>query len=206
MRIIHIKDKKTVRDIAVLHQTAFPEFFLTQLGLPFLKTLYNGYIDDANSGIIAAENAGKIIGFIAYSNNYPDFFRGLIKHKIIQFAGCSILAVIRHPSFAKRLIAAFRKGDSVIKKERYVELSSICVAPEREGQGIGSALLDYLKSIVDFDTYAYINLETDADHNEKANRFYRRNGFILCRVYTTAEGRRMNEYRYALRRSDLGCV
>ena len=56
--------------------------------------------------------------------------------------------------------------------------------------------MDYLKSIVDFNTYAYINLETDADGNDGANMFYRKNGFELVRQFTTVEGRRMNEYNY----------
>ena len=62
---------------------------------------------------------------------------------------------------------------------------------------MGSALIDYLKGIVDFNTYAYINLETDADGNEDVNKFYVKNGFVLEREFVTAEGRRMNEYRFA---------
>ena len=162
----------------------------------FLRTLYKGYLDDEASGIIVAEETGTIKGFIAYSNDYPRFYRGLIKHKIIQFAWCSFLAVIRHPSFAKRLIGAFKKSESVEKTDRYVELASICTDPAAEGQGIGTALIDRLKSVVDFDEYAYINLETDAENNEKANRFYLKNGFQKEREYITAEGRKMIEYRY----------
>ena len=44
-------------------------------------------------------------------------------------------------------------------------------------------------------------LETDADNNEKANRFYLKNGFKKEREYLTAEGRKMIEYRY--RQADL---
>ena len=77
-----------------------------------------------------------------------------------------------------------------------MELASICVEPEMSGQGIGSILINYLKSIVDFDVYSYINLETDADHNDLANRFYIKNGFVLYRVYSTTEGRKMNEYHF----------
>ena len=83
-----------------------------------------------------------------------------------------------------------------MKKEKYVELASICVEPTLNGKGIGTRLIDYLKSITDFDTYEYINLETDADHNDPANQFYIKNDFILQRQYVTAEGRRMNEYRF----------
>lgn len=196
IREISIEDRKLIDRIAHLHQKAFPSFFLTQLGIPFLKTLYKGYLDDADSGIIIAEESGKIKGFIAYSNDYPRFYRGLIRHKIIQFAWCSFLAVIRHPSFAKRLLGAFGKSESVEKKERYVELASICTDPTAEGQGIGSALIKYLINMVDFNAFAYISLETDAENNDRVNRFYLNNGFVPAEQYTTSEGRKMNEYHF----------
>ena len=186
-----------IKSIAELHKKAFPTFFLTQLGIPFLRTLYNGYMEDKDSGIIVAEDKGKLVGFIAYSNDYPRFYKGLMKHHLLKFAFCSLGAAIRHPSFIKRLFGAFRKSENVIKTERYVELASICVDPEIESRGTGSQLIDYLKAIVDFDTYAYINLETDADGNDGVNKFYVKNGFKLEREFVTAEGRRMNEYRYA---------
>ncbi len=193
---LHSVDKNTIQTIAQLHKRAFPTFFLTQLGIPFLTTLYTGYMEDKDSGIIVAENKGRIIGFIAYSKDYSRFYKGLIKNHLIKFAFCSMGAAIRHPSFIKRLLGAFKKSDSVVKEEKYVELSSICVDPRIESRGLGSKLIDYLKGIVDFNTYEYINLETDAEDNEGANHFYVKNGFKLVRSFITAEGRKMNEYRY----------
>ena len=196
IRVLTIEDRVLIKEIALLHQKAFPGFFLTQLGLPFLRTLYNSYLDDINSGIIVAEDGNEVIGFIAYSNDYPCFFRNLIRHRIIQFGWYAFLAFLRHPTFANRLFAAFKKSDSVVKTESYVELASICTDPENEDKGIGSALISYLKNSVDFDKYMFISLETDAEHNEKANHFYQKNGFVKEREYITPEGRKMIEYRY----------
>lgn len=189
-------NKQYVEAISELHMRAFPGFFLTQLGIGFLRTLYSGYLEDENSGIIVAEDDTVIVGFIAYSNNYSQFYKGFIKNHIIKFALCSLGAALRHPSFVKRILGAFKKSESVIKNERYVELASICVDPLRENKGIGSALIDQLKDTVDFNNYAYINLETDADDNDVVNLFYVKNGFKLARSFTTAEGRIMNEYRF----------
>lgn len=196
IRELNGNDQAYIRELANLHSRAFPDFFLTQLGGPFLRTLYKGYLDDPNSGIIVAEENHSLLGFIAYSNDYPEFYKRLIKERIVQFAWCSFLAVLRHPTFTKRILGAFKKSESVQKTEKYVELSSICVKPEMSGMGIGSALIDYLKSIVNFAQYSFISLETDADNNSAANRFYVTNGFKLDRQYTTAENRRMNEYHY----------
>nr|WP_296486043.1 GNAT family N-acetyltransferase [uncultured Acetatifactor sp.] len=185
-----------INNIAELHKKAFPSFFLTQLGVPFLRVLYTGYMEDKDSGIIIAEEKNKLVGFIAYSNDYPRFYNGLIKNHIVKFALCSLGAAIRHPAFIKRLLGAFKKSKSVERNTKYVELASICVEPRIKSHGVGTALINYLKGIVDFNIYAYINLETDADGNDGVNMFYKKNGFELVRQFTTAEGRRMNEYNY----------
>lgn len=196
IRDLGATDKEMIPNLAKLHKLAFPSFFLTQLGLPFLKALYSGYLEDSNSGIIVAESEGLLIGFIAYSNDYPAFYKGLIRNHILRFALCSVGAVFRHPTFIKRILGAFGKSDSVIKNEKYVELASICVDPKVKKKGIGTLLIEHLKKMVDFNTYAYINLETDADDNVGVNEFYIKNGFKLERQYVTSEGRKMNEYRF----------
>ncbi|MBP5378227.1 MAG: GNAT family N-acetyltransferase [Ruminococcus sp.] len=196
IRKMSASEQDSIRKLSRLHTRAFPDFFLTQLGVGFLDALYNGYLNDKDSGIIVAESNGKLAGFIAYSNDYPNFYKGLIKHHLLRFALCSIGAAVRHPSFIKRLLGAFKKSDSVVKTEKYVELASICVDPRVGKQGIGSKLIDHLKGMVDFNEYAYINLETDAVDNDDVNRFYVKNGFKLARSYYSSEGRKMNEYRF----------
>lgn len=197
IRLLETANEDTIHSLAKLHKTAFPSFFLTQLGLPFLRALYAGYAEDRDSGLIVAEENGRIVGLIAYSNDYPRFFRQLMKKHLVKFAFLSAGAAIRNPKFIKRLFGALKKSDDVVKNEKYVELASLCVDPGAAGKGTGSALVQFLIGMVDFQTYAYINLETDADGNDGVNRFYRKNGFRLTRQYTTAEGRSMNEYRYA---------
>lgn len=196
IRVLDYADENFIAKLSKLHMAAFPDFFLTQLGLPFLKTLYKGYMEDENSGIIVAEVNGKLAGFIAYSNEYSRFYKELLKRHLLRFAFCSLLAVIHHPSFCKRLLGAFKKSNEVKKEEAYVELASICVNPKVGSKGIGSKLIDRLKDITNFTVYKYINLETDACDNDAVNKFYIKNGFQLARNYMTAEGRKMNEYRY----------
>ncbi|MCR4796687.1 MULTISPECIES: GNAT family N-acetyltransferase [Ruminococcus] len=196
IRNMTASDKESIRVLSRLHTRAFPDFFLTQLGVGFLDALYEGYLSDERSGIIVAEENGKLAGFIAYSYDYPNFYKGLIKNHLFKFAFCSMGAAIRHPSFIKRLLGAFKKSDSVVKDEKYVELASICVDPDMGKKGIGSKLIDHLKGMVDLNKFAYINLETDAVNNDGVNRFYRMNGFKLARSYFSSEGRKMNEYRF----------
>lgn len=193
---LNSKNMQEISVIAQLHVRAFPNFFLTQLGESFLRLLYKGYIEDDDSGIIVAEIDGSIIGFIAYSFDYSKFFKFLLSKHFLKFSLYAFFASVRHPSFIKRLFGALKKSDNVTKEEKYVELASICVDPNNEGLGIGSELISYLIEIVDFETYEYINLETDAVQNDSVNMFYLKNGFSLERQFVTPEGRIMNEYRY----------
>lgn len=189
-------DKAILKDISELHIKAFPDFFLTKLGKRFVGLLYKCYIEDKKSEVAIAQDGKDLIGFVAYSYDYPMFYKNLVKKHIVKFALCSLLATVKHPSFIKRLFGAFRKSNEVQKEEKYVEIASICVNPEKSGKGTGTLLIDYVKNNVDFRIYEYINLETDAKDNDRVNKFYIKNGFKLHRTYTTKEGRRMNEYRY----------
>jgi len=123
-------DPSYIRNIAGLHIKAFPDFFLTQLGRGFLITLYKGYLEDGYSGIIVAEDSeNRLLGFVAYSNDYSKFYKGLIKKHLFEFVFGAVGAVIKHPKFIKRLFGAFRKSDEVKRTEKYVELASIGVNP-----------------------------------------------------------------------------
>lgn len=95
-----------------------------------------------------------------------------------------------------RLIRAFLKPGETKRPEKYVKLASIGVSPDRKGKGVGSELIDELKSIVNFEKYEYINLETDAVDNEAAIKFYEKNGFVREKMFYTNEGREMVEFHF----------
>ena len=109
-----------------------------------------------------------------------------------------------------RLLRAFTYSGEAKRTEKYIELSSIGVLPETEGRGIGSELITALKrtsaKLNDNKTekYEYIKLETDVINNDGANHFYQKNGFVLDHEYETPEGRRMNEYRFYMRKEGGG--
>ncbi|WP_416327832.1 GNAT family N-acetyltransferase, partial [[Eubacterium] hominis] len=183
MDIMLIKDNYFLNDIVEIHLNTFQNFFLSELGKGFLKTLYTGYIEDEESGILIAKENDKAIGFIAFSNNYSDFFKNLIKNKLLRFGFFSCVAIIKNPKIIKKLLGAFNKSNEVKKDKAYVELASIGVSPDYKNQGVGSLLIKKLIEITDFKKYAFISLETDAINNENVNRFYKKNGFILYKKY-----------------------
>ena len=197
IREVSQTEKKHIREISAVHMETFPGFFLTFMGEGFLRELYSGYCSHASSGLLTAEDdEGKVIGFLAYSADMSGFYRELIRKRLLPFAWYSFLAFLRKPSVFLRLLRAFLKPGESKRDEPYVELASIGVRPDCKQGGVGSCLVDALKARVDFQRFAYIALETDAENNDGANLFYQKNGFRCVRSYETPEGRKMNEYRY----------
>ncbi|MCI9137385.1 MAG: GNAT family N-acetyltransferase [Lachnospiraceae bacterium] len=200
MKIGITKNQTYVDAIVEIHMDAFTGFFLTFLGRGFLRTLYRGFMEHPKSGIIAAVEEGKVIGFCAYSEDLSGFYKYLIRRKLPEFAWYGLGAFVRKPNVLFRLLRAFTYPEKSERKKAYMELSSIGVSPEAENRGVGSRLVQTLCRITDAERFAYIKLETDREGNEGANHFYQKNGFVLYHSYETPEGRKMNEYRYDLRK------
>lgn len=196
IREVKPKEKKIIDEIVTIHLNTFTGFFLTFMGRGFLKQMYQSYCQHAESGLLVAEEDGRSIGFLAYSSNFSDLYKFMIKTRLVQFGWYSIGAFFRRPSAFLHIIKAFLKPGEVKRKEKYVELSSIGVDPNAKSKGIGSSLIGKLKKQVDFEKYAYITLETDAINNEDVIHFYEKNGFVRERMFETGEGRKMYEYRF----------
>ena len=196
IREVKSNEKELINEIVTIHLNTFTGFFLTFMGRGFLKQMYQSYCDHDESGLLVAEEDGKALGFLAFSSNFSGLYKFMIKTRLIQFGWYSIGAFFRRPSAFMHIISAFLKPGEATREEKYVELSSIGVDPNVKSKGIGSKLIDALKDNVDFDKYAYINLETDAVDNEGAIHFYEKNGFVRERMFETDEGRKMYEYRF----------
>lgn len=196
IREVKSNEKKLVSDIVTIHLNTFTGFFLTFMGRGFLNQMYCSYCDHGESGLYVAEEQGKAIGFLAYSENFSGLYKFMLRRRLLLFCWYSIGAFFRRPSSFMHIIKAFLKPKEVMREEKYVELSSIGVNPTTKSKGVGSMLIDELKKNVDFEKFAYITLETDAINNDSAIRFYEKNGFIREREFETEESRRMYEYRY----------
>lgn len=198
IRNISNSEKEAINDIVSIHLDTFQGFFLTFMGRGFLKLMYRSYIEYNDSGVLVAFDDDNPIGFLAYSGDLSGLYKYMIKKRLIPFAWYSLGAFFRKPTVFMRLVRAFLKPEETKREEKYVELASIGVAPNIKSKGVGSQLVNALKSKVDFNKYAYITLETDASNNEGANHFYKKNGFVKVREFETNEGRKMFEYRYKL--------
>ncbi len=197
IRKIDKAEKNLINSVVDIHLKTFSGFFLTFMGKGFLRQLYFSYSKHKDSGLLVAfEENDTPIGFLAYSENISDLYKFMIKKRLIPFAWYSLGAFFRKPKIFMRLVRAFLKPGESKRAEEYMELASIGVLPACKGYGVGSALIEELKRIAKDTSCKYIALETDAENNERANRFYIKNGFILNSTFETHEKRKMNEYRF----------
>ncbi|WP_161979001.1 GNAT family N-acetyltransferase [Streptococcus sp. S784/96/1] len=191
-------NEQYINQIVEIHMETFEGFFLTFLGKGFLKTLYRGFLEHPDSDLIVAVDNSEPIGFLAYSKKLSSFYKWLIRHRLLQFAWYSLLAVFRKPKAFLRLLRAFTYPSTSKTDSCFVELSSIGIRKTSKSKGLGSMLIQTLVDKFRDSEFEYIKLETDAVENELANYFYQKNGFELYHTYETPEGRKMNEYRYYL--------
>jgi ribosomal protein S18 acetylase RimI-like enzyme len=185
-----------VAELARLHRAAFPGFFLSSLGEPFLATFYRGFLGDPTAvTVVARSDDGAILGAVVGTTAPVGFFRRLLRRRWFDFLRTSARTVLARPSIVLRLAGAvLYRGDPPPDDQSSALLSSICVAPSAQGRGVGDRLLDaWLKAAAAMGSpRAY--LTTDAVDNEPVNRFYRDRGWVLTQTYATRHGRRMNRY------------
>lgn len=197
-----IQTSYTAADVAALsalHRRAFPDFFLSRLGEPFLRQFYLGYLDDPDAVVAVARAAdGRIVGAAVGSTRPAGFFSRLLVRRLAGFVGASILAALRDPRTVPRLLAAVKyRGDQPPGSEGAL-LSSLCVDPSCRAAGIGGALDEaWRQRAVELGARTAF-LTTDALDNEPVNLFHQRNGWQLTDQFTTPQGRRMNRYRHDL--------
>jgi ribosomal protein S18 acetylase RimI-like enzyme len=184
-------------DVVRVHQAAFPGFYMTRLGPPFLRLYYRLVMDYAGGILLVAERAGRVSGFVSGFARPAGFYRLLRKNR--PRVALSVLpALLRSPGLAKRLVTnAGRVEDSAREEDGGAcELSSIGVMPGT--RGLGSALVAAFVADAQARGAREVYLTTDALDNDRVNEFYRRCGFRLERVTEPVAGRPMNLYAVSL--------
>jgi ribosomal protein S18 acetylase RimI-like enzyme len=184
---------------ASLHRRAFPAFFLTSLGEPFLVEFYRGFIADPTAvTVVAHDQEGQLRGLVVGTIEPAGFFRRLLLRRWPRFILAGMRAVLASPRSAPRLLRAIGYRGGASSEEDGALLSSICVDPDLRGQGIGRDLLAAWTAKAAASGAARAFLTTDADNNASTQRFYELSGWSRTASFRTAEGRRMHRYAIAL--------
>jgi ribosomal protein S18 acetylase RimI-like enzyme len=163
------------RVAAGLHAGRIGDGFLSFLGPGFLARLYRRITRTPSSFLLVADDAGSVIGFIAGSADVGGLYKNfLLKDGVV--AGLS--AAPRLVRSWRRVLETLRHGAADgAGTGRGTELLAVAVASDREGQGIGKALVAaFLDQVATTGaTEAYVVVGAD---NAGAIALYAAAGFV----------------------------
>jgi glycosyltransferase involved in cell wall biosynthesis/ribosomal protein S18 acetylase RimI-like enzyme len=181
--------------IVGIHQEAFSNFFLTRLGEQFLTRYYALVLHYRKGIALVSERHGKLQGFACGFVNPAEFYRLMWANRR-EFALPALKALIRRPALVTGILYGVHRIQVSASGEsaRSCELSSIAVAPEAGGNGLGKTLIRAFIAHAKSMDADYVYLTTDADGNDQANALYRQAGFRHTQRFLRRKGRWMNEY------------
>jgi ribosomal protein S18 acetylase RimI-like enzyme len=192
--VIRALQPADVPAVVAVHLHAFPGFFLSLLGSPFLGAYYRCFPGAPGAIALVAEVDGAISGFAVGAVNPAGFYRRLLRRHWLRFAIAALPALARDPRRARRILRAISHANTNPSGQGVAGLFSIASSPAPRVPGTGAELLEEFLARAGGIGATEAWLTTDADGNEAVNRFYQRAGFAVRRTFSTPEGRRMHEY------------
>ena len=194
--MITIKSLKTedIKNISILHQIAFKNFFLTSLGPDFLIQFYTSILRSKDGIAIGAfDNNNKLVGLAIGANTKNGFYKSLLKNNFIPLLFSAFFNLLKQPLKIKRLLQSFLTSETLNEEFlNYATLLSICVDPDQHGHKIGKFLLKAFENEI-LNSSSGISLTTDKYNNDYVNNFYLSNNYILNNEFCQGN-REMNYY------------
>lgn len=187
-------EQADIESIVKIHCDAFEGFFLTSLGIDFLKFYYICFVNSSDTVTMCAVENGKIMGFSASTKVCKGFNSRLIKANLMDFVMLSIKLVFTSPKSLIRLLENLTKKGKVADNEDYAELYSIGVSQDAQGKGVGKLLLATSEKIMKEEGVKRVSLTTDYYNNEAAVGFYLSMGYEVLYEFVAYPDRKM--YRF----------
>ncbi|RDK12127.1 GNAT family N-acetyltransferase [Cupriavidus lacunae] len=174
-----LAEPNDLNQVVDVHLAAFPGFFLTTLGRPFLTVMYRAFLSQPGSVFVVAEENGQLQGFAVGALKRGEGDRTLALKYLFRFLCALIPAVLRNPvRVTRRILGQMLSGRGQPEfPDHSAVLRSIGILPEEKGKGLANDLLcDFEKQARAKGAEAVV-LTTDAASNERAIGFYKKNGY-----------------------------
>ncbi|TDR13084.1 GNAT family N-acetyltransferase [Marinomonas communis] len=183
-----------LQQIVEVHLAAFEGFFLSMLGKPFLRKMYQAFSSEQHGVIrVAIDDEQRVVGFAAGTLAPDLYFPALRKKKWFAFLITAIPGIIKHPIKVLRKLyyAMFYRGDKPETLQQTALLSSIAVLPAMAGKSVGKALLaDFEQQVMQAGGNC-LYLTTDKHGNAAVVAFYTKAGYQIESEFTQPDGRQM---------------
>ena len=185
-----------------VHQRAFPNAFMTQLGCRFLRRYYGALRHHVGGVLLVAHGGGGVIGFVSGCFQ-PLLLRAALRDDAPRLGAAALMGLVANPALAARLIANYRRtGESAPpdlgphQSGREAELTSLAVDPAHGRRGVGTALANAFRDAAVCAEAGAVLLTTDAADNDAVRRFYERLGYRQVRSFAPYSGRKLAVYRF----------
>tara|TARA_R110002050_G_scaffold296359_1_gene456220 strand:+ start:14815 stop:15447 length:633 start_codon:yes stop_codon:yes gene_type:complete len=178
--------------LVAIHQEAFHDFFLTDLGPRFLGEYYHAVLKNPGSiAVCAVNDEGQLIGFATGSQSATGYNRRLLLSHWPAFMVQTVRLLFTRPRAILRLLKNMEKQAFAGDNGQYAELLSIAVLPSAKGLGVGKGLLQCFEETALRHGCRKVSLTTDYHDNESVVAFYRKNGYTTFYEFVTYPNRRM---------------
>jgi ribosomal protein S18 acetylase RimI-like enzyme len=164
--------------VAELHIQSIGTGFISSLGIDFVTALYETIAQSKSSFGFVAQEANKIVGFVAFTTDISKLYRLVVLRKGLRFvtllAG-KMLSLQRLKRTLETLFYPSRIKKMALPK---AELLSIAVAKEHQGKGVGLALMERGLKECARRKIEKVKVLVGAQ-KERANKLYLKCGFEL---------------------------
>ena len=189
-----------LESLVSIHISAFPGFFLTNMGRRFLKQYYYGYLEMDETLLVAVDNTDKIVGFVAGLKDSEGYYLHMKKrwYRFIIPVALAMLNFDLLSTCTQRILTILRSNK--VNEEMHVpvgfhELTSIAVSPAARQVGAGKSLMGaYLESVKTIAGIKGVFLTTDSKENANVQQFYKSMGFRVIAEFVQGEKRKMSAY------------
>ena len=202
---------------AELHRDVLDMEFLSRFGLAFMRTYYQAWLEAPGAvALVAMNEHDNLVGALLGAVDPAIHTRAMVRQHGARMAARLVVYALFHPALAKDLVvtrgrrytrglarmavARFRRTAPLLAGAGGLtigEITHVLVRPDRQGSGIGRALVD-----------AAILAGTNADLDElvlvtppdlDARAFYERLGWLAAGQIVSRSGEHFLRYRFPLR-------
>ncbi|MHB1906767.1 MAG: GNAT family N-acetyltransferase [Acidimicrobiales bacterium] len=203
-------------EASALHREILDMEFLSRCGPGFMRAYYRTWVEAPGAiSLVARDDTGDLLGVVLGATDPATHVRAMVRHGGARLAARLALYAVGHPSFARdlivtrarryvrgvvRLIASRLSRSRTSLEEspgpRVGEITHVLVRADRQGSGVGRALLDAAIAAGRAAGLDELVLVTPPDL--AAGGFYRHLGWRADGEMTSRSGEAFVRYRYLL--------
>ncbi|OQX90885.1 MAG: hypothetical protein B6D57_01685 [Candidatus Coatesbacteria bacterium 4484_99] len=199
--LIREMNKEDLENVVIIHNKAFPYYFMTHLGNRFLYHYYATFLNSNHSLSLVSEEKGNITGFVVGPHKSLEHKKEAIKYLSLRLIPIILYKLIFSPGVIAHILLRFGQTIRILVKEPKAPpsslpepralLASIAVSKKaRLGTGI-SLINEFTKRMKELGTGCVIT-STDSD-NKAAKRAFLHSNFKLL-DQKCIEGRMIERY------------